>query len=71
VVVPASARRACLREKLAGRHADEPTALAAEVRLVGVARINCPPCKVDVQGALLSNRRLHAGDEALQTQDAV
>ena len=60
-----------LREELAGRHAQEPAALAAEVCLVVVPGLDGPPCEIDVRGALLGDRRLDAGDEALETQDAV
>jgi len=48
VVVPAAARSARLREELAGRHAQEPATLAAEVCLVVVPGLNGPPCEIDV-----------------------
>jgi hypothetical protein len=48
VVVPAGAGSARLREELAGRHAQEPATLAAEVCLVVVPGLNSPPCEIDV-----------------------
>src|SRR4051794_2920652 len=66
VVVSAGARGAGLREELAGLHAHEPAALAAQVRLVVVARLDGPPREVAVGGALPGDRRLDAGDEGLE-----
>jgi hypothetical protein len=45
VIVPADARSARLSEVLAGRHAQEPAALTAEVCLVVVPGLNGPPCR--------------------------
>ena len=71
VVVPAGARGARLREELAGRHAQEPAALAAEVCLVVVCGLDGPACEIDVRCVLPVDRRLDSGDEALEAQDAV
>lgn len=48
MVVPAAARSARLREELAGRHAQEPAALATEVCLVVVPDLNGPPGEIDI-----------------------
>jgi hypothetical protein len=52
--VSARARRARLREELAGRHAEKPTALAAKMRLVGVPGLDGPPCEIAVCRTLAS-----------------
>ena len=71
MVVPAGARGAVLGEQLTGRRPREPAALPAEMRLVVVTGVDRPPREVDVGGVRLGDRGLHAGDEALETQDAV
>jgi hypothetical protein len=39
--------------------------------LVVVSRLDRPPCQIDFRDVLLIDRGLDAGDEALETQDAV
>lgn len=71
MVVPTSARGAVLCQQFARRHPREPTALTAEMCLVVVPRLERPPRQINFRGVLLIDRGLDAGDEALETQDAV
>src|SRR5689334_15881567 len=71
VVVPTRACGAVLGQQLARRRPREPAALTAEMCLVVVPGLDRPPCEIDGCGLPLFDRGLDAGDEALETQDAV